>query len=268
MSATSSTPRSPLALRILFVLVGMALAAFFPFLALILKSHGLDARQIGLAIGAMAVARIAANPVWGHAADTWTGRRRAMQVSGVATSVAALALFATGDVALAVVACSASLAAASGSFVSMADAIALSQLGDRGVGAYGRLRGWMSFGYAVANVGLGFLLQAIGANWALVVFASASAAVALWLTRFQADAPAHHGGGRFGSVGTAFRASPRLPAYLLGWLLIGIAFTAAWSFLALRIESRGGGPLLVGLGAALGGAVEVPTFRGASRLTE
>ena len=263
--APTALPRS---LRVLFVLVGVALAAFFPFLALVLRAHGLDARGIGFAIGAMALARVAANPLWGHAADAWTGRRRAMQLSGVATAAAALALFASGDGAVAVIAASAALAAASGSFVAMADAIALAQLGDAGVGAYGRVRGWMSSGYALANVALGFLLQAVGPNWALVVFACASAAVAAWLIRFEADPPRHTGGGRFGAVGAALRASPRVPAYLLGWLLIGVAFTAAWSFLALRIEGRGGGPLLVGLGAALGGAVEVPAFRGASRLSE
>jgi PPP family 3-phenylpropionic acid transporter len=108
----------------------------------------------------------------------------------------------------------------------------------------------------------------VGANAALVVYAVASAGAALWLVTLQTDPPQHERGARFGSVGAVFRASDRFPIYLLGWLVIGVAFTAAWTFLALRIENRGGGPLLVGLGAALGGAIEVPTFRLASRLTE
>lgn len=259
-------PRSSAAIRILFVLVGVALAAFFPFLSLVLRAHGLDARQIGVAVGVMAVARIIANPVWGHAADTWTGRKRAMQLSGVASAASAIVLFASGDGPLAVIAASAVLAAASGSFVSTGDALALAHLGEDRAADYGRLRGWMSFGYAVANVGLGFLLQAFGANAALVVYAVASACAVVWLSAIPTDAPRHERGERFGSVGAVFRSSPRFPVYLLGWLVIGIAFTAAWSFLALRIVSRGGGPLLVGLGAALGGAMEVPTFRAASRL--
>jgi MFS transporter, PPP family, 3-phenylpropionic acid transporter len=262
-----ASPRSSTAIRILFVLVGVALAAFFPFLALVLRAHGLDARQIGLVVGVMALARIAANPVWGHAADTWMGRKHAMQLSGVASAAAATALFVSGDLPLAVIAASAVLAAASGSFVSTGDALALAHLGEERAGDYGRVRGWMSFGYAVANVGLGFTLQAFGANAALVVYAIASLCTVAWLLVVPTDAPQHKRGERFGSVGAVFRASRRFPVYLLGWLVIGIAFTAAWSFLALRIVSRGGGPLLVGLGAAFGGAIEVPTFRAASRIT-
>jgi MFS transporter, PPP family, 3-phenylpropionic acid transporter len=262
------SPRPSTSICVLFVLVGVALAAFFPFLALVLRAHGLDPGEIGVAIGAMAVARVLANPLWGHAADTWTGRKRAMQLSGCASAAAALGLFATGDGALAVIIASAAVAAASGSFVSTGDALALGHLGEERVGEYGRLRGWMSFGYAVANVGLGFLLQAFGPNWALVVYAISSLMVVIWLVVVPTDSPQHERGARFGSVGTVFRASERFPVYLLGWLVIGVAFTAAWSFLALRIESRGGGPLLVGLGAAFGGAIEVPTFRLASRVIE
>ena len=261
-------PRASVSIRVLFLLVGVALAAFFPFLSLVLKAHGLDARQIGVAIGVMAAARILANPLWGHAADTWTGRKRAMQLSAAASAAGALVLASSGTAAVAVIAASAVLAAASGAFVSTGDALALAHLGVERVGEYGRLRGWMSTGYAVANLGLGILLQEAGANSALVVYAIASAGVALWLVTLRTDPPEHERGARFGSVGAVFRASDRFPIYLLGWLVIGVAFTAAWTFLALRIENRGGGPLLVGLGAALGGAIEVPTFRLASRLTE
>jgi PPP family 3-phenylpropionic acid transporter len=268
MRARLAAPRSSVSIRVLFLLVGVALAAFFPFFSLVLKAHGLEAQQIGVAVGVMAVARIIANPFWGHAADTWTGRKRAMQLSAAASAAAAIALFVSGTVPIAVISASAVLAAASGSFVSTGDALALAHLGVERAGEYGRLRGWMSLGYAVANLGLGFLLQRAGANSALVVYAIASAGVALWLVTLQTDPPQHERGAKFGSVGAVFRASDRFPIYLLGWLVIGVAFTAAWTFLALRIENRGGGPLLVGLGAALGGAIEVPTFRVASRLTE
>ncbi len=46
--------------------------------------------------------------------------------------------------------------------------------------------------------------------------------------------------------------------YLASMLLVWVAFSAAWNFIALRIEDQGGNPLLVGLGLALGGAAEVP----------
>ena len=43
-------------------------------------------------------------------------------------------------------------------------------------------------------------------------------------------------------------------------------FNAAWNFFSLKIADEGGGPLLIGIGTALGGLVEVPTMRTASKL--
>lgn len=268
MRRPANPARSSVSIRVLFLALGAAIAAFFPFLALVLKDHGLDAQQIGVAIGAMAVARIVANPLWGHMADARIGRVRAMQLNAAASAAAALVLFASGSAPMAVIVASALFAAASGSFGSMGDAIALAHLGDARVGEYGRVRGWMSAGYAAMNVVLGVVLEATGPNWALLAYAAASVFAAAWLRTMPLDEPQHARGERFGSVGAVFRGARRLPAYLLGWLLIGVAFTAAWSFLSLRIDARGGGPLLVGLGAAFGGAVEVPTFRLASRLMQ
>jgi MFS family permease len=45
-----------------------------------------------------------------------------------------------------------------------------------------------------------------------------------------------------------------------------VRLQAAWNFIALKIDEGGGGPLLVGVGAALSGLVEVPVMRRSSRL--
>ena len=80
----------------LFVLFGVAVASFFPFLALFLADRGLSAGRIGLVIAAMALARIAANPVWGHIADTTLGRRSVLRMGALGSAVTALALFSVG----------------------------------------------------------------------------------------------------------------------------------------------------------------------------
>jgi hypothetical protein len=63
--------RDRLALTGMFVLFGLVIASFFPFFALFLDERGLDPSEIGVVIAAMAVARIATNPMWGSLA--WDG---------------------------------------------------------------------------------------------------------------------------------------------------------------------------------------------------
>jgi predicted MFS family arabinose efflux permease len=99
-------------------------------------------------------------------------------------------------------------------------------------------------------------------------FAAALLSTAAWAFTIPVDPPRHTDGhGKLGAVGAVFRSSPRFVPYLAGILLVGVGFAGAWGFLALRIQGTGGGPFLVGLGAALGGLVEVPMMRLSSRLS-
>jgi len=50
-------------------------------------------------------------------------------------------------------------------------------------------------------------------------------------------------------------------------LFVWTGFNAAWNFIGLKIARGGGGPLLIGIGVALGGLVEVPIMRLSSRLS-
>jgi MFS family permease len=72
--------------------------------------------------------------------------------------------------------------------------------------------------------------------------------------------------GRLGAVGAVFREAPRFWGFLAATLLVWTGFNAAWNFISLKIASEGGGPLLIGLGTALGGLVEVPVMRNVARL--
>ena len=84
----------------------------------------------------------------------------------------------------------------------------------------------------------------------------------------EPDRPLHRiRHGRLGAVGAVFRAAPRFWIFLVALLLVWTGFNAAWNFIGLRIERAGGGPFLLGAGAALGGLVEVPVMRLSSRLS-
>jgi PPP family 3-phenylpropionic acid transporter len=265
--ADSGRVRPDAAVRGLFVTSGLVIAAFFPFLALYLDDKGLTESEIGLVIAAMAVARIVLNPVWGHVSDSVLGRRTALQVGLVAASICALLLAAADG--LAGVAITGFLLA--GAMVTLGpniDAITLEHLGVDRMSDYGRIRSWESFAYAIACLLLGFIFQAWGVGWAMPAYSVASVGVLLWSFTLRRDVPTHRaeGDGKLGTVGAVFREAPRFWVFLVAVFLVWTGFNAAWNFISLKIASEGGGPLLIGIGTALGGLVEVPMMRSSSRL--
>jgi MFS transporter, PPP family, 3-phenylpropionic acid transporter len=269
MSKRDSVRRvSPtVSVQVLFLFFGFVVASFFPFISLFLDDRGLSKGDIGFVLAAMAVARIAVNPVWGHLADTTLGRRRTLQIGSFGAAIAALGLFiANGLAVITGVACVfAAFQTTTGPNI---DAIALTYLGDERMQDYGRIRAWESVSYAAACLLLGIVLQAAGVGGAMPAFAIASIAVVLWAGTLRGDRPERVRGqhGRLGTVGTLFKQVPTFWVFLIVLLLLWTGFNAAWNFIGLKIESGGGGPLLIGLGTALGGFVEVPTMRFSSRL--
>jgi PPP family 3-phenylpropionic acid transporter len=245
------------------------IAAFFPFFAIYLQEHhGLSQSRIGYVIAAAALARMITNPVWGHLADTTLGRLTVLRIGLAGAALAALGLnlveaFAA-VVAMAVI--HSLFLVAQGPNI---DAIALAHLGEERMSDYGRIRGWESLTYAAGCLVFGALMERVGMGIAMPIYALASLAVLAWTATIERDRPeplVEHG--RLGSVGAVFRAAPRFWGYLAALLLVWTAFNAAWNFISLKISDAGGGPLLIGLGTALGGLIEVPTMRGSSRWQE
>jgi len=250
----------------LFVAFGLVIAAFFPFFALYLRDRGLRVDEIGLVLAAMASARVVANPLWGHAADTRLGRRTALQLGAAGAALAALATnLVHGPGAIAVT--SSLLAIFMVATAPNIDAISLEHLGDDRMSDYGRIRAWESMSYAAACLAFGAVLQSAGLRWAMPIYAVSSLLVLAWSTTLTRDRPTHvEGRGRLGAVGAVFREAPRFWGFLAALLLLWTGFNGAWNFIALKITSEGGGPLLVGMGTALGGLVEVPVMRSSSTL--
>jgi len=255
------------AVQVLFVLFGFAIAAFFPFLALFLSDRGLSAGRIGVVIAAMALARVLANPLWGHVADTAIGRRSTLRIGALGAAVAAVGLF-FAEAYGAVVVLGFVFAVFSTTTGPNLDAIALAHLGQERMTEYGRIRGWESLSYATACLAIGFVLEQTSPRWTMPIYALANLAVFAWTATIRRDRPGRtEDHGRLGAVGAVFRAAPRFWGFLGALLLVWVAFNAAWNFIALKIQLGGGGPLLVGVGTALGGLVEVPVMRWSSRLS-
>jgi PPP family 3-phenylpropionic acid transporter len=258
--------RPAVAVHGLFVVFGLVIAAFFPFLAIYLNARGIEAGEIGLVILVMAIGRSIFLPIWGHVADTTFGRVAVLRWGAIGTAIAAFSMNVVhgvwGIAAVAFVA-SAFMVAIGPNI----DAIALTHLGEERMSDYGRIRAWESLSYAAACLLFGSILQAVGVELAMPFFAIASVAVLVWSTFLPPDRPAQvtrHG--RMGAVGAVFREAPRFWGFLAAVFLLWTGFNAAWNFFSLKIEDAGGGPFLVGVGTALGGMIEVPVMRFSSRL--
>jgi MFS transporter, PPP family, 3-phenylpropionic acid transporter len=250
----------------LFVVFGFVIAAFFPFLTIYLQGKGLRADEIGLVLAAMAVVRTATLPVWGHLADTRIGRLTALKIGAIGAAAGAIAMTAA-DGATAVLLAGALISVFFVALGPNVDAIALGYLGEARMADYGRVRAWESLSYAAGCLTFGAILGAAGLRWAMPLFALTAVGLLVWTTTIPRDRPKRtdeHG--RLGAVGAVFREAPRFWGYLAALFLMWTGFNAAWNFFSLKISDEGGGPLLIGIGTALGGLVEVPTMRVASRL--
>ncbi len=115
----------------------------------------------------------------------------------------------------------------------------------------------------------GIVLEGAGVRWAMPMFAFGLVLVLVWsIVAIAPDRPEHRTRhGRLGAVGAVFRHAPRFWMFLLAVLFVWTGFNAAWNFIGLKIARGGGGPLLIGIGVALGGLVEVPIMRMSPRLS-
>ena len=81
-----------LRLRRLYALAWFVASGFIPFFVLWLNGRGFSPTEIGLVLGASALASIAAAPFWSHAADHRAGTTRALQWALVSATLSTLIL--------------------------------------------------------------------------------------------------------------------------------------------------------------------------------
>ena len=265
----SPAVRPEVSIQVLFLGFGIAIAAFFPFFAAFLESRGIRPAEIGVVIAAMAAARVVGNPIWGHLADTAIGRPRTLQLGMLLSGLAAVGMWALGEGFVPIVLTSLVFAGVGGALGPNLDAIAIAHLGEGRMQEYGRIRGWESLTYAIACLGLGFAFREFGVEANMLIYAAVCGLLLLWSVTLRVPRTRHEGEhGRLGAVGTVLKGSPRFAAFLSSTLLLWFGFSGAWNFIGLKILDGGGGPFLIGAGAALGGLVEVPVMRSSSNLSE
>jgi predicted MFS family arabinose efflux permease len=249
-------------LNVAFVLMGAAESTVLPFIVLYLFDRGFDAPAIGVVLAAAALASLVTSPLWAYIADRALGTERTVVVAAAAAALAGLGLAAAHGT-LAVAAATVVLWVARSPFTSLLDANALQRLGGAGRSGYGRIRLWMSAGYAVVAVASGAVFQASSLQLLPYLYAPLVLLSGAWVW-FALMPAARIANERPSSSSPASISIWRVPIPLIGFLLstllVGTSFAATANFVTLRINVLGGGALLIGAAAAFQALTEIPTM--------
>jgi MFS family permease len=259
-----------------FLLIGAALATFYPFQAVILADRGFDPTAIGLVTAAASVAFTVSVPVWGHLADVRLGRTGALRIGAWASGLALVAFGAPWPlVVLAFMVLA--FAGTESTLAPLSDALAVNVLRDP-ERQYPSIRLLTSLSFAIVAIACGYLFDRTGYWPATLLYAGVAFAVGV-AASFVPDRPradlgrlrggrggAAHGAGRGGSMRVAFAVQPRLPFILVAILLVHVGVIAGFTFLGLRIIELGGDPSDVALSAGLSALAEIPGMILAGRL--
>jgi MFS family permease len=272
VAVTAATPNraaegTPWTLRAIYIAIGLSTASVAPFVPVILKGRGLDSATIGLvaALGALAATLVV--PAWGHLADAIVGRARAFRIGLVISAfVAAGLLF---HLPLVVVAAMfASFTVFASLFIGLGDALAVVDL-PAPERQYGALRAHASLSFTVGIIVVGFLYSWAGYGAAPAVFLVWVGALLLLVGRIpdrtahsKARTGAHESGrkgrSRFGSLGLAFAAQPRLRVLLAVFACAFVGVQGALTFVGIRIVELGGQPSDVARSFGVAAVAEIP----------
>ena len=252
-------------IRLLFILNGIAIAAFGPFASVILADRGFETAQIGLLSALVSVAFVLSISVWGHLGDVVLGRARALRFA-VLGAAALLALFMLPLSPVAVGGLYIAFAACNGAVGPLSDALAVNAMRDPGR-QYGKVRALASASFTVAAVVFGLLYGQAGYWPSGVLFVGVAIAIAVNAGGVPDLGRAKlTGSRRGGAVREVLAIQPALPRVLAAVGLAHVGVFAGFTFLSLRIVELGGGPPEVALSSAVAAAAEVGAMIVASRL--
>ncbi len=238
-----------------------AVGLFNPYAPLWFKDLGMSTLAIGAMASLQSWTRVVAPYAWGWLGDHSGRRVQALRAAAGAALVAALALLvAHGHVAVAV--CTAALFIANGGVVPLSEA-SLSQHLSRGgsldYAMYGRVRVWGSFGFLVAVLLSGFLLEWAGIArfpWFVVLAFAALLAATFWL---PAAPDAAHDQAKGPPVLEVLK-RPAVAWFFAAVFFTVLAHTSLYAFFSLYLDELGYGKGAVGALWAVAVMVEMVVF--------
>lgn len=234
-----------------------ALGALVPFFNIYLQHKGLTGVQIGLIGSISPLIALAANPIWGAAADRWQIHRQVLALCAFGAGLISLSfiwLGSFGAILLALLA----MNFFRSPIAALVDSSVMTIVAETDA-SYGRQRLWGSIGFVLASYGLGLLASSIPLEWVFVVHA---VALALICSLLSLRLPLRRESERM-SLWVGLRtllAQRDFVSLILMMFLLGVGASGYINFLGLHMLSLGATQEQVGLAFALSACTEIPVM--------
>lgn len=243
--------------RVFFFAYFLYVGVFSPFFSLYLSEVGLSITQIGIVMSLPQVVRLGAPVFWGWLADRTGERVLLLRVSAAMAMLAALGLWPAGANFYGVVLLGLALFFAASAQMPIMEAIAL-DASSRDAGVYSRMRVWGSYGFLVAVLAMGPVLDLVGVasvpGWLALLLAFVLAST--WL---QAPAAGRARERLVKPVLGRLR-EPRVAAVFASMFLMICAHAALYAFFSLYLHEKGYSKSTIGMIWALGVVAEIAMF--------
>lgn len=238
----------------LFLVVGIQM----PYWPVWLKGRGLDATEIGILVATQIWAKVAFNPIVGHAVDR-SGQRRRILVGLAVGSLVATALFPLMQGFTGLLAMSAVSGALFAALLPVGDNLTMSYVIHRGLD-YGRIRLWGSLAFIAASGAVGRLLDLTDSGIIVWLIVGGMAPLCLAAAALPGE-PAHSAAG----APTRMRWIDLLSSRLYGLFLAATALIVAshavyYGFATLHWQSAGIDHVWIGTLWGVGVAAEIALF--------
>ena len=237
------------------------LGTFAPFFGLYLEGAGLTPVDIGVVMALPQVTRIVAPHLWSWLADRTSAPMRVVRWSGVAGTLAFLAIFAGQQFAL-IFATVMVMTFFWSAALPLLEATTLTHLGDE-TARYGRIRVWGSIGFIAAVVGIGHLLDFVSLAAVPVLIVAMLLGILVCAFSTPEAHPAPHGAeASFGSV----LLKPEVIALMAAGACMSAAHGPYYTFYSIHLVGQGYSKAATGWLWALGVICEIAIFAWMPRL--
>lgn len=233
-----------------------ASGSFGPFINAYYQQSGIGLQQVGILAALPMLIMLFANPLWSFMADAFRLHAYLLPVSMLLSIPAAwLLTHVSGFWALAAMVVAYAFCAAP--IISLADHAIMAELGEARY-EYGRLRIWGAVGYGLAAWYGGSLMEWVGIQRSVLVFAAMMALGAFIATRLPR--PSALVTNPFWTNLRLLSTDRRWYRFLGGMFLAGIGFSVINNYLILHMRTLGAGEGLFGLSIGLAALSELPIF--------
>jgi PPP family 3-phenylpropionic acid transporter len=265
--ASSSVVRPAIVYALLFG----AVAAYSPYIAVYLRSTGLDLGTVGILIALHATVSLIAAPIWGALADS-LGDVRAPILAASILAAGAAVLLAVAQQPLVLTASIVLLAAGSSGIIPMVDSKAVRMVGQRD--RFGRARAWGSAAFIAIAFATGAAIGRFGPVGMFVLYGPmlvGTGLAAFALLRMPGDdrggrSPETRSRGRVAGALSAFSLTtiagairqPIIGRFFVGSIVVWTAFATVQTFISLRVVQLGGDATVVGATWSIAALTEIP----------